>query len=201
MTGLVLRKVKSGRALKVKPVPVRPMVISEGVVKLERVRVICPACGQQVEAVATDGRVKGYCTVAKQHVDFPIETQPGITTPRDSEVSRTSAEQPGQAPEFRAKMSAAIKKRWQDPEYQAKMSAAAKKMSAAIKKRWQDPEYRAKMMAAAKKLWQNPEYRARQSSTRKGIHPTDETRAKISEAVTRWHNEKRGVSGPSRTES
>ncbi|GAH98371.1 unnamed protein product, partial [marine sediment metagenome] len=34
-------------------------VIGGGVLKLERVRVICPACGQQVEAVATDGRVKG----------------------------------------------------------------------------------------------------------------------------------------------
>ena len=45
------------------------------VVKLERVRVICPACGQQVEAVASDGRVKGYCAIAKQSVDFPIEKQ------------------------------------------------------------------------------------------------------------------------------
>ena len=40
------------------------------VVKLERVRVICPACGQQVEAVASDGRVKGYCAIAKQSVIF-----------------------------------------------------------------------------------------------------------------------------------
>ena len=45
------------------------------VVKLERVQVICPACGQQVEAVASDGRVKGYCTIAKQSVDFPVEKQ------------------------------------------------------------------------------------------------------------------------------
>lgn len=44
-------------------------------VKLERLRVICPACGQQVEAVASDGRVKGYCAIAKQSVDFPIEKQ------------------------------------------------------------------------------------------------------------------------------
>jgi endogenous inhibitor of DNA gyrase (YacG/DUF329 family) len=41
--------------------------------KLERLVVRCPACGQQVEAVARDGRVKGYCTVARQYVDFPIE--------------------------------------------------------------------------------------------------------------------------------
>ena len=61
--------------------------IHEGieVVKLERVRVICPACGQQVEAVASDGRVKGYCAVAKQSVDFPIEKQ--RTTETKAEMS------------------------------------------------------------------------------------------------------------------
>ena len=45
------------------------------VVKLERVQVICPACGQQVEAVASDGWVKGYCAIANKSVDFLIETQ------------------------------------------------------------------------------------------------------------------------------
>jgi len=49
---------------------------SEGVVRLERVEVICPACGQQVEAVASDSRVKGYCAVARRYVDFVAETQP-----------------------------------------------------------------------------------------------------------------------------
>ena len=58
MTSLVVRKLIGG-----------------GVVKLERVPVICPACGQQVEAVASDGRVKGYCAVARQFVDFLAETQ------------------------------------------------------------------------------------------------------------------------------
>jgi len=49
--------------------------IREGmeVVKLERVQVICPACGQQVEAVGRDGRVTGYCAIAKQYVNFLIE--------------------------------------------------------------------------------------------------------------------------------
>ena len=46
---------------------------SEGLVELERVRVRCLGCGQQVEAVASDGRVKGYCAVAKQYVNFPID--------------------------------------------------------------------------------------------------------------------------------
>jgi len=49
-------------------------VIGGGVLKLERVQVTCPACGQQVEAVAADGRVKGYCAVAEQYVDFPEMT-------------------------------------------------------------------------------------------------------------------------------
>ena len=60
MTGLVVRK-GEGRGMEV--------------VKLERVQVICPACGQQVEAVASYGRVKGYCAIAKQPVDFPNEKQ------------------------------------------------------------------------------------------------------------------------------
>jgi len=42
-----------------------------GLVGQERVQVICPACGQQVEAMATDGWVRGYCAVARQYVDFP----------------------------------------------------------------------------------------------------------------------------------
>jgi len=75
MTCLVVRKVINGGKLKLKLVPIVPKMISKGLVQLERVQVICPACGQQVEAVATDGRVKGYCTVAKQYVDFVIETQ------------------------------------------------------------------------------------------------------------------------------
>ena len=84
-------------------------LIGEGVLKLERVQVICSACGQRVEAVVTDGRVKGYCAVAKQFVDFPIETQ---RVPTD----KTHTD------ETKAKLSAATKKLWQDPEYRAKQS-------------------------------------------------------------------------------
>jgi len=40
------------------------------VVNVKRVRVICPACGQEVEAIVRDGRVKGYCAVAGKYVDF-----------------------------------------------------------------------------------------------------------------------------------
>lgn len=85
-------------------------VISEGVVNLERVKVMCPACGQQVEAVASDGRVKGYCAVARQFVDFLAETQ-------------LEREKWWQEPEYRAKLSSAMKKQWQDPEYRAKQIA------------------------------------------------------------------------------
>lgn len=48
------------------------MIIGDGVVKLKRLWVVCPACGQKVEAVATDGRVKGHCAVAGRYVDFPV---------------------------------------------------------------------------------------------------------------------------------
>ncbi len=110
MTSLVVRKVVNGGRLKLRLVQVVPKVISEGVLKLERVQVICPACGQQVEAIATDGRVRGYCAVAKQYVDFPFET-------------RLERKKWWQEPEYRAKLSSAIKKKWQDPEYRAKQIA------------------------------------------------------------------------------
>ena len=109
-----------------------PRVIGGGVMKLERVQVICPACGQQVEAVAKDGQVKGYCVVAKQYVDFSIETQ--------LEIKKW-----WQDPEYRAKLSAASKKMWQDHEYRAMQIAnhtgkhptdeTRAKISAAIKRR------------------------------------------------------------------
>jgi len=66
-------------------------IIGGGVLQLKRVLVFCPACGQQVEAVARDGQVKGYCAVAKQHVDFRVHKYFTVET--------------------RAKMPAAIKER------------------------------------------------------------------------------------------
>jgi len=44
-------------------------------VKLDLLKIICPACGQRVEAVLQDGRVKGYYAIAKQTVGFLIEKQ------------------------------------------------------------------------------------------------------------------------------
>jgi len=109
-----------------------PKAIGGGVLKLKRVQVTCPACGQQVEAVATDGRIKGYCAVARQYVDFPIKTQ-------------LERKKWWQDPEYRAKLSAGMKKHWQDPEYRARQitthtgkhpTAETKaKLSAVIKER------------------------------------------------------------------
>ena len=96
-------------------------------VKLETATVVCPACNQQVEAVTADGRVRGYCAVGKQNVDFVVKTQ--------AEKQRY-----WQDPEYRAKRSAAAKRQWQDPEYRAEKSAAARQQ-------WQDAEYRAKQRA------------------------------------------------------
>jgi|GEM_PF-5209318 len=75
MVSLVVPEVIGVAELKPKLVPVMPRVIGGEMLKLERVRVVCPACGQEVEAVASDGRVRGYCTIAKRFVDFAIETQ------------------------------------------------------------------------------------------------------------------------------
>jgi len=119
MTSLVMRKVVGG-----------------GVLKLERVQVICPACGQQVGAVAADGRVKGYCAVARQHVDFPIETQlvPQTAVCIGNPVTA----------ETRAKLSASAKKHWQDPEYRARQIATHRG-------RHPSPETKAKISAAVKR--------------------------------------------------
>ena len=81
--------------------------------KQELHKIICPACGQQVKAIARDGRVKGYCAVARQYVDLLIGTK----------LEKTSYRQD---PEYRAKLRAASKKMWQDPEYRAKQKAAFK---------------------------------------------------------------------------
>jgi len=107
-------------------------VIGGGVLKLKRVQVTCPACRQRVEAVASDGRVKGYCAAAKQYVDFPIKTQ-------------LERKEWWLDPEYRAKLSAGMKKRWQDPEYRARQIAThtgkhptaehRAKISAALKER------------------------------------------------------------------
>jgi len=131
MTSLVVRRVINGGRIKLKAVPVGPKkLIGGGVLKPERIQVICPACGQRVEAVASDGRVKGYCAVAKQFVDFPIKAQ---------RLARHFSA------EYRAKLSAASKKVWQDPEYRAKQIAThigkhptaerRAKISAALKRR------------------------------------------------------------------
>ena len=118
MTSLVLRKEIEGRAVKLKLVRAGPMVISEGVMKPERVQVICPGCGQQVEAVAWDGRVKGYCAVAKQYVDFLIDAQ---RVPTGKYFTA----------ETRAKISAALTGKHPTDETKAKISTALKRRHSA----------------------------------------------------------------------
>ncbi len=50
------------------------MLIGGGAVKTDCVQVTCPACRQQVEAIARNGRVQGYCAVARRYVDFRVKT-------------------------------------------------------------------------------------------------------------------------------
>ncbi len=50
------------------------VLIGGGAVKTDCVQVTCPACRQQVKAIARNGRVKGYCAVARRYVDFRVKT-------------------------------------------------------------------------------------------------------------------------------
>jgi len=84
------------------------------------IKVICPACKQQVKAVVRNGRIKGYCTIAKKYVDFVVKI-------------KSERKDYRQDPEYRAKLRAATKKMWQDPEYRAKQKAALKSKSAGTK--------------------------------------------------------------------
>ena len=54
------------------PAIANSMLIGGGAVKVDRVQVTCPACGEQVEAIAKNGQVKGYCAIAMQYVDFRV---------------------------------------------------------------------------------------------------------------------------------
>jgi len=159
MTSLDVRRVINGGRIKLKLVPVGPKkLIGGGVVKLEQVRVLCPACGEQVEAVASEGQVKGYCAVAKQFVDFTIETQlvPQSVVRIDNLPTA----------ETRARLSAASKKRWQGPEYRAKQIAG-------VKKRWQNPEYRAKQIATHTGKHPTAKHRAKISAALKRRHESE----------------------------
>lgn len=79
--------------------------------------------------------------------------------------------------ELRKKRSDAAKKRWSDPEFKKRVSAAMKgkactnqtkaKLSLMAKKRLEDPEYKKKMSDSLKKKWQDPEYRKHQSEIHK----------------------------------
>lgn len=104
-------------------------------------------------------------------------------------------------PETREKMSAIMKKYWDNSEYREKQSAARNtpearaknsaaqnapeaiaKKSAASKKHWDDPENREKQSAALKKCYEDPEYRAKQSASAKNRYYDPEAIAKKSAA-------------------
>jgi predicted RNA-binding Zn-ribbon protein involved in translation (DUF1610 family) len=59
-----------------------PRVISGGVLKLERVQFICPACGQQVEAVAKDQTERRYYSCSGCWKDCHIGGSLKCTLPR-----------------------------------------------------------------------------------------------------------------------
>ena len=101
-------------------------------------------------------------------------------------------------PEYREKMSRAIKALWEDPEYREKCSKTRSRpeiremRSRAAKDRWKDPEYREKM---SKSMWKDPEYRENMSKMSKSMWEDPEHRENMSQAQkTIWkdpeHREK-----------
>ena len=54
---------------------------------LERITVTCPACDQQVEAIARDGRVSGYCAIARKYVNFGVKQIPAPETETEMPAS------------------------------------------------------------------------------------------------------------------
>jgi len=137
---------------------------------------------------------------------------------RETEVKESKQAQnrtPSQA--TRAKISAAMKRRWEDPMYRENMSAVARgrervvseatrrKISESLKEKWRtDDSYRQKIQAYAanssketrekisktlKERWTDPEFRARMKSRQMGGTMTEEHRQKISEAVkAKWRD-------------
>lgn len=83
----------------------------------------------------------------------------------------------GQAsPEAKASYSAAMKAKWADPEYKAKMKIVRA-----------DPEYRAKHAAAMKIVQADPEYKARQAATSRIAQADPEYKARQGAAAkTKW---------------
>ncbi|MBA7669168.1 hypothetical protein ES703_77296 [subsurface metagenome] len=142
-------------------------MINEGVVKLEPVQVICPACGEQVEVVARDGHVKGYCAVARRYVDFLIETQ----------LERKNYRQ---GPEYQAKQSIAHMGKHHTAETKAKLSAVHMG-----KHRQHAAETRVKISSALMGKPLTAETKAKISAAKKGKPLTAEHRAKISAALKR----------------
>ena len=92
-------------------------------IRREQVSILCPACNQKVEAIASDGKVKGYCAVARQYVEFLAKTQ----LPANQQ--------------YRQAMINTIKKKWEDPDYRAKVING-------LKRRRQDTIYQSKVRDA-----------------------------------------------------
>lgn len=47
---------------------VNDLIQKMGTVELRRVIVVCPECGQSVEAVSRDGKITGWCAVSRKYV-------------------------------------------------------------------------------------------------------------------------------------
>jgi len=52
----------------------------DGIVKIEKVVIVCPGCGQTVESVVRDGVVSGWCAVSKQNVRVEVKANVNVST-------------------------------------------------------------------------------------------------------------------------
>ena len=106
----------------------------------------------------------------------------------------------GQAsPEAKANYSAATKARWADPEFRAKMKIVQAdpeykaRHAAAMKIVQADPEYKARHAAISKIAQADPEYKARQSAATKARWTDPEYRAKHAAAMKAYYATKKAA--------
>lgn len=95
--------------------------------------------------------------------------------------------------------SADMHRLWSDPEFRNKVSAAIRTgqqttvckalMSTASKKRWEDAAYRKRRSIETVALWKDPQWRRRQVDARIGGSQTEESKRKRSEALKKkWQD-------------
>jgi hypothetical protein len=133
-----------------------------------------------------EAREKASAYIKKRYED-PKEREK-VNAPRNalftpgSEASRRRGEAISRAkstPEFKAKLSEMLKKRWADPEYRAKVLASV----AEAQKR---PEYSQALSEKSKARWADPEYKARVSEKIRKARQIQTPEERKAAALSSW---------------